>query len=150
MKVKEFLQICVNHGIETVTTMEVTRALNSNRNTVFSALRKIEKDGAIWHKKKGNKSYWVMLGMSYNGPYKPNTDEKMYEDYTLPIDNEIDLGTRASMFSNYVRPTIKPTANDEFLTVIDPYEDERIHFSRDYVETISNLKEAGLTIKYTY
>lgn len=148
MNVKDFLQACVNHKIEAVTTMEVTKALNSNRNTVFSALKKLEKDGAIWHKKSGNKSYWVLLGMSYNGPLEPNTDEELYEDNVLPITNEFDAGTRVSMSNNCVRPTVWPSADDEFLNVIDPYKEERVYYPRDHVDTINNLKEAGLTIQY--
>ncbi len=147
MKVREFVQTCVNHGINTVTTMEVTRALGGNRGAVFYQLKKMGKDGTLWLRKNGKQSYWV-IDLPYNGPYKPTTDAEMYEDDTTPCVNDFDMAARMSMHINCVRPTITPAINDQFLDIIEPHEEGYENCSSCYQTTINGLREDGLTIKY--
>jgi len=147
MNVREFVQTCVNNGIATVTTMEVTRALGCGRGAVFYQLKKMEADGDLWLRKKGRQTYWV-IGLSYNGPYKPTTDAEMYEDDTTPCVNDFDMAARMSMHINCIRPTITPAINDQFLDIIEPHEEGYEACSSYYQTTINGLKEDGLIIKY--
>ena len=147
MEIKDFIQKCANHGIEAVTTKEISNKLNLSRSTTMYRMKTLEKEGCISLFTHGKLSYWH-IWLENNGPLIPN--DYGYCGYSnIPPINGFDQATRRSMKANCIRVSAKPDIDT--IPILDlSHEADSWLWDDLYTRKLSPaaLKEDGMSIRY--